>query len=221
MKTIFKFLGTLLLFALSVSPVWAIPVQGVGVVRQNLVPFFSPAKGFNETRHENFNTGHGWTKTFGNGTISDDSVVTINNENSMKVVTLGDSTGGFYRSPVLSPTLDLTDRNLVVRVRVDDSVSLSSLKIWVSSDNFATNNIQYQLLETASLKSGNLPNEWLTIAMSPEDVAGSSGTTNIAAINAFQFSIQYSGFRVSGHGQCWNHWFFPTTGKRKSRSDVR
>ena len=180
------------------TPLFA-PIQGVRSGDDDaLAPAIEYAQKFKETRHENFNTGHGWVNNGGSeGTISDDTTNQINGDMSLKITSAAGGAGTWVKSPTLSPTLDLTNRNFVIRVRVEDSSLVSDVRFWISSDAMVSNTKYWSLKEHSSINEGNMDGEWLTISLSPADFTGANGTVDFAAINSFQVQLTDTGISAT------------------------
>lgn len=167
-------------------------IRGGGV--DALAPAIEYAPKFKETRYENFNTGHGWVNNSGSeGTISDDAANQINGDMSLRITSAGGGAGTWVKSPTLSPALDLTNRNFVIRARVEDSSLVNDVRFWISSDAMESNTKYWSLKEHSSIKEGNMDGEWLTISLSPADFTGSNGDVNFSVVNSFQVQLTDTG----------------------------
>ena len=159
---------------------------------------------YRETRHENFNSGHGYTKVDGgSGTVTDDTSIHINGDRSLKLTTQGDNNTLWARSLPFS-AINLTNRNIVTQIRCDNPENISQLRFSVSSDNFVSDSLTWYLDQHSSIREGNMGGEWITISLSFGDVSFSIGSPKIDAVNSVQLNVKDDG---AGVVECyWGNW---------------
>ena len=194
--------------------VFASPMQGVPSSDVALAPAVPSAPTYRETRHENFNSGHGYFKLGGgSGTVADDISIHINGDRSLKMTTLGDNSALWSRSLAFTP-LDLTNRNIVLQVRCDNPQDIFELQLYLSSNNFVSDWYVWDLHQHSAIREKNLGGSWSTLALSFGDVSSSGGTPDISAINAAQLRLKDDG---TGVVECyWGNWgSFPQASKGK------
>lgn len=192
MKKLFKNLIPFLLIALvfSVSGYGnAAPMQGVGLKKFNTqVSSFAPLPFLNETIIEDFTSGHGWIKQSAAGTQSDDTTDFIVGDQSLKLSTEGAGAAVFTRSGVLSPTVDLSGKQIVLRFKIDDVSVPVEFWFYASSDSFVSAFYTWKVSDSG-LTNWVIDGEWFVVTLNFSD-ATVSGSPNRAAINKFQWRMK-------------------------------
>ncbi|HYJ21428.1 MAG TPA: hypothetical protein VEW07_05325, partial [Solirubrobacterales bacterium] len=91
---------------------------------------------------QQFQAGHGYEKSAGTGTLSEDTGDFVIGTQSLKFVTAGDGVQSQVRKKSVGP-YDFTGRDLRLTFKVDGLAHVGTFEVFLSSDNLATNNVHY------------------------------------------------------------------------------
>lgn len=144
-----------------------------------------------ETVIENFQSGHGWTHS-GDGTQSDDISDFVRGTQSLKVVTYGNNIRSISTSPILSPTLDMTNKQFAIYVKIDNKNDIGLFRFEASSNNFDSDWFSWKMERDS--KQLFDPNLWqrITFTWNQDYRNGlTTGTPDITSINALR--IEFTG----------------------------
>jgi hypothetical protein len=142
-----------------------------------------------------FQSGHGWTKLSGTGTLTtNDTTDYVVGSQSAKFVTAGDGGSNIFQHNSVGP-FDLTGKMLQVTFKVDisgaspgvGSLNIQDLSVYVSSDNQSTTNGRCSI--AGASKRYLADGEWARIVVSWGDLSFSGSPTR-SAINSLKFRIQ-------------------------------
>lgn len=136
----------------------------------------------------NLQSGHGFSKQDSISTQTDDTAIFTKGTQSLKITTDGANGVCFTRKSSISPVVDLTGKQLIVWVRVDDPSKLAEFNIYISSNNM-TAFWYWQLALNITAKDAG---EWLPIVLS-WSAATASGSPDRAAINCIQWRVRDNG----------------------------
>ncbi len=190
MKKICRCFTLLFLFVvLSGTANAAAPMQGVGLKKHNTqVSAFAPLPNPYETVIEVFDSGHGWTKQSGAGTQADDTTDYIVGSQSLKLTTDADGAAVFTRSGVISPAVDLSGDQLILRFKIDDVSVPIEFWFYASSDSFSSAFYTWKISDSG-LTNWAVDGEWFVATLNFSD-ATVSGSPNRAAIDKLQWRIK-------------------------------
>lgn len=150
-----------------------------------------------------FQAGHGWTGS--SGFVANDTADFVLGTQSAKLTT--SSTGTFkIQSPAL--TLDLTAKQLRVRVKIDDITNVNAMNVWAGNDATITNGykwfVQGTLAGSNQIISGTTTPQvgWVTVVLNVADaqLIGSPTRTGIVCIK-FEISRTAAAGEVTLHTQ--------------------
>lgn len=139
-----------------------------------------------------FAAGHGYTKSAGNGTVSDDTTIFELGTQSLKIACPGDGvTNSAQKTGITS--FDATGKYFALTVMCDTPVNLQRLLLYVTSDGFANFSSAPMIDSAANATSPWLvPNRWETILIPAGSfsTAGGGGTgATFSAITGMQVSV--------------------------------
>jgi len=138
---------------------------------------------------ETFQSGHGYTKTAGTGTFSDDTSDFLIYNQSIKLVTLNDGSTNTITSGAISPVINVDGRQIVVWAQVDDLSAISAINIQLSSDAFAANNMSFVLGNSNTENSQPFRDGgWVRFILN-WGAGTETGTVDRAAIDTIRFNI--------------------------------
>ena len=127
---------------------------------------------------ETFQPGHGWTAT--NGTATEDSVMRVMGQQSLKV------SGGYLQKTMGQP-LDLSKNNLVVLIRVTESIKTDTISVMLSDKT------SFSTMRVASLARGNeaspwqRPGEWVQVTV-PSFINEVGGVVDMTSVRIIRIS---------------------------------
>ena len=138
---------------------------------------------------ETFQPGHGWTAT--NGTATDDSAVRVMGTQSLKV------SGGYVQKTLEKP-LDLSKNNLVVLIRVTESIKTNNISVLLSDNTSFTTFRSVYIARGSEASPWQRPGEWIqvTIPAFTNEVGGVVDMSSIRLIRvsgAGDYNIQAIG----------------------------
>ncbi|MDP1689231.1 MAG: polysaccharide deacetylase family protein [bacterium] len=157
-------------------------VNGMGLYQPTSESMFSP----NETIIDNFTASStGWVYTSGGGGFSQDYVDYAIATSSLSITTDNANTQTRVTKSNISPTFDMTNKNLEIVVKIDSltyfDTATSQLFVAVSSDNLSS----YKYITAAyPLVMYEPGNQWVKLRFSTWDF--SLGNTDITAINSMR-----------------------------------
>ena len=138
---------------------------------------------------ETFQPGHGWTAT--NGTATDDTAVRVMGTQSLKV------SGGYVQKALERP-LDLSKNNLVVLIRVTESIKTNNISVLLSDKTSLTTMRTAYIARGSEASPWQRPGEWIqvTIPTFTNEVGGAVDLSSIRIIRisgAGDYNIQAIG----------------------------
>ena len=142
-----------------------------------------------------FQSGHGFIHTSGPGSSQDDTGVFCQGNQSLRITTDGNgSQSTVVMKKDISPTIDLTGKDIKVVLMVDDATrlptSLGQVVFGFSSSNFSGNYIEMRATYTVSHQGPG--GTWITTCLS-QSGATVVGTPNLAAINSVRMYFRDGG----------------------------
>lgn len=168
----------------------ALQHHALGDLDLNGMTVYKPAAQRNwyaqDTVITNFQGAHGWTLQSAQGTQSNDTTNYVKGTQSLKIVTDGVGSTIFTRSATLSPTMNLTGKQVKVWVYIDQPTHLNRLRFMFSSDALATAWYNWYVTDDIGMVK---PNTWVPITFSFGRGCTLNGTPNRAAINKIQVQI--------------------------------
>lgn len=141
-----------------------------------------------ETVLADFSDVASWVKGSA-GVLTNDTTSFVKASTSLKLATYSDSTRVQARKSSISPTLNIRGKHIKAWVKIDKPESLDGMKIWFSSDNFAS---AYASIETSITTQGDRyvrPNYWTQITFNLEEMTA-VGNVNWEAINSMQVTCE-------------------------------
>lgn len=144
---------------------------------------------------QQFQSGHGFEKYAGTGTMSDDTSDFVIGTQSLKVVTLTDESQTKLRKKTVGP-YDFTGKDLQFTFKVENLAQIGTFEIYLSSDNLATNNVHYRVAST--IQPNIADGEWATIKLSWGDLINNSppGAIDRTKINFIEFRMEANSGQV-------------------------
>lgn len=138
---------------------------------------------------ETFQPGHGWTAT--NGTATDDTAVRVMGTQSLKV------SGGYVQKALERP-LDLSKNNLVVLIRVTESIKTNNISVLLSDKTSLTTFRSVYIARGSEASPWQRPGEWIqvTIPAFTNEIGGAVDLSSIRTIRisgAGDYNIQAIG----------------------------
>lgn len=175
----------------SVSP--SVPLSAIAAI---------PGSG-NRKAISTFQSGHGFAKTGGNGTVTDDATVALPGmAQSLKLAMAGDQVA--LTADKTFTAIDLSAQSLIGLVRIDDRAHIKELSLQVTADNFVNFSKCTIVPQTPYAAGDNHAwtpeGDWYWFSLSRGDFGSGSGTTNWAAINKIRL-------RANDNGTACNAWF--------------
>jgi Polysaccharide deacetylase len=145
-----------------------------------------------KTVFQQFQSGHGYEKSAGTGTLSDDTTDFVVGTQSLKLVTLGDESQTHVRKKSVGP-YDFTNRDLRVTFKVNGLAHVETFEIFLSSDNLSTNNVHYPI--SIPVQPYIADGEWASVTISWGDLANNfpPGTISRNKINYVEFRFEDDG----------------------------
>jgi Polysaccharide deacetylase len=137
---------------------------------------------------QQFQSGHGYTRSSGNGTLSDDTGDYVVGSQSLKFVTLGDGATNVVQKTSIT-LVDFTGKSVQVKFKIEGLENVSDFSIYLSSDNASTNNIHYPIAVPAQPYVAD--GEWATVTINWSDLAanGAVGTIDRTKVNYLKFRL--------------------------------
>jgi hypothetical protein len=141
---------------------------------------------------EQFQAGHGYEKSEGTGTLSDDTSDFVIGKQSLKFVTKGDESFNRVRKKSVGP-YDFTGRDLRVTFKVEGLEHVDIFEIFLSSDNLSTNNVHYSI--SVPVQPYIADGEWASVTISWGDLAANfpPGTISRSKVNFVEFRFEDDG----------------------------
>lgn len=141
---------------------------------------------------QQFQAGHGYEKSTGTGTLSDDTSDFVIGSQSLKLVTAGDEVQTHVRKKSTGP-YDFTDKDLRVTFKVSGLAHVETFEIFLSSDNLATNNVHYPI--SIPVQPYIADGEWASVTISWGDLANNfpPGTISRSKVNFVEFRFEDDG----------------------------
>jgi peptidoglycan/xylan/chitin deacetylase (PgdA/CDA1 family) len=130
--------------------------------------------------------GHGFTRFTATGQMAEDTSVFALGSQSVRLTPEGTSTTGIRKTD-LTP-FDMTNHDLLVWVRVDNPNAWTTLRVNVSSDNFASAFAVRTMDTQNATRPYALPGEWVALTLPTEQFAV-TGDVDFSAINAIDFRV--------------------------------
>lgn len=145
-----------------------------------------------KTVFQQFQAGHGYEKSEGTGTLSDDTADFVIGTQSLKFVTAGDEAQSHVRKKSVGP-YDFTGRDLRLTFKVEGLAHVSTFEIFLSSDNLTTNNVHYPV--SIPVQPYIADGEWATVTISWGDLANNfpPGTITRSKVNFVEFRFEDDG----------------------------
>jgi hypothetical protein len=142
-----------------------------------------------KTVFEQFQAGHGYTRTGGTGTLSNDTGDFVVGTQSLKLVTLGDEAYNQVGKKSVGP-YDFTGRDLRITFKVEGLAHVRLFEVFLSSDNQATNNVHYSI--SIPVQPYIADGEWASVTISWGDLINNfaSGTIDRAKVNNIEFRLE-------------------------------
>jgi peptidoglycan/xylan/chitin deacetylase (PgdA/CDA1 family) len=141
---------------------------------------------------QQFQAGHGYEKSEGTGTLSDDTGDFVIGTQSLKFVTAGDEVQSHVRKKSVGP-YDFSGKDLRLTFKVDGLVHVSTFEVFLSSDNLATNNVHYPI--SIPVQPYIADGEWATMTISWGDLVNNfaPGTITRNKVNFVEFRFEDDG----------------------------
>ena len=141
---------------------------------------------------QQFQTGHGYEKSAGTGTLSDDSSDFVIGTQSLKFVTAGDEVQAHVLKKSVGP-YDFSGRDLRLTFKVDGLAHVNSFEVFLSSDNLATNNVHYPV--SIPVQPDIADGEWASVTISWGDLVNNFPPGSIS-----RSKVNFVEFRFEDHG---------------------
>lgn len=136
-----------------------------------------------------FQEGHKWIQESAKGKQTDDKNNYVIGSQSLSLITEGDSSPVFTRSPKMSPTLNLENKTVNAWFKIDDPSSVKELWFTLSSDNFNNGWLTYNY--SPNIKKIN-SNEWTYVSL-PTKNFKQTGEQDLSSINRIQIRVTDTG----------------------------
>ncbi len=145
-----------------------------------------------KTVFQQFQAGHGYEKSAGTGTLSDDTGDFVIGTQSLKFVTAGDEVQSHVRKKSVGP-YDFTGRDLRITFKVAGLEHVATFEVFLSSDNLATNNVHYPI--SIPVQPYIADGEWATVTISWGDLVNNfpPGTITRSKVNFVEFRFEDDG----------------------------
>lgn len=125
-----------------------------------------------------FKAGHGWTKPFGVGTLSDSTADPALGTQFVRVVTDAGTAGTTPVRRLALPARNLTGKQFAILMRVDQPTLMGNATLYVGKDTINTN----EQLRFASNLTGLTPNAWEWVYFSFAELVGTAGVPDRTAV---------------------------------------
>ncbi len=141
---------------------------------------------------EQFQAGHGYEKSEGTGTLSNDTTDFVIGKQSIKFVTKGDEALNRVRKKSVGP-YDFTGRDLRITFKIEGLESVENFEVFLSSDNLSTNNVHYPV--STPVQPYVTDGEWASVTISWGDLANNfpPGTIARNKVNFVEFRFEDDG----------------------------
>jgi hypothetical protein len=141
---------------------------------------------------QQFQSGHGYEKSAGTGTMSDDTSDFVVGTQSLKVVTKGDESQTHVRKKSVGP-YDFSGRDLRITFKVEGLAHVEAFEIFLSSDNLSTNNVHYSI--STPVQPYIADGEWASVTISWGDLVNNfpPGTISRNKVNFVEFRFEDDG----------------------------
>ena len=141
---------------------------------------------------QQFQAGHGYEKSEGTGTLSDDSGDFVIGTQSLKFATAGDEVQSHVRKQSVGP-YDFTGRDLRLTFKVDGLAHVGTFEVFLSSDNLATNNVHYPV--SIPVQPYIADGEWASVTISWGDLVNNfpPGSITRSKVNFVEFRFEDDG----------------------------
>jgi hypothetical protein len=145
-----------------------------------------------KTVFQQFQAGHGYEKSEGTGTLSDDTSDFVIGTQSLKFVTAGDEVQSHVRKKSVGP-YDFSSKDLRITFRVQGLAHVGTFEVFLSSDNLTTNNVHYPI--AIPVQPYIADGEWATITISWGDLVNNfpPGTIARGKVNFVEFRFEDDG----------------------------
>jgi len=141
---------------------------------------------------QQFQAGHGYEKSEGTGTLSEDTTDFVIGTRSLKFVTAGDEVQSHVRKKSVGP-YDFTGKDLQIVFKVEGLAHIGTFEVFLSSDNLATNNVHYPI--SIPVQPYVADGEWATMTISWGDLVNNfpPGTIARSKVNFVEFRFEDDG----------------------------
>jgi hypothetical protein len=146
-----------------------------------------------KTVFQQFQAGHGYEKSAGTGTLSEDTSDFVIGTQSLKYLTAGDEAESRVRKKSVGP-YDFTGKDLRLTFKVSGLSHVNNFEVFLSSDNLATNNVHYPV--SVPVQPYIADGEWAAITISWGDLANNFPPGSIA-----RNKVNYVEFRFEDDGE--------------------
>jgi hypothetical protein len=145
-----------------------------------------------KTVFQQFQAGHGYEKSEGTGTLSDDTTDFVIGTQSLKFVTKGDESQSHVRKKSVGP-YDFSGKDLRLTFKVEGLAHVNTFEVFLSSDNLSTNNVHYPV--SVPVQPYIADGEWATVTISWGDLANNFAPGSIARnkVNFVEFRFEDDG----------------------------
>jgi hypothetical protein len=145
-----------------------------------------------KTVFQQFQAGHGYEKSEGTGTLSEDTGDFVIGTQSLKFVTAADGVQSHVRKKSVGP-YDFTGRDLRLTFKVDGLAHVGTFEVFLSSDNLATNNVHYPV--AIPIQPYIADGEWAAVTISWGDLVNNFPPGSIARskVNFVEFRFEDDG----------------------------
>lgn len=142
-----------------------------------------------KTIFQQFQAGHGYEKSEGTGTLSEDTADFVVGSQCLKFVTKGDEAFNRVRHKTVGP-YDFTGRDLRVTFKVEGLPHVNTFEIFLSSDNLSTNNVHYEIATRVQPFAAD--GEWASVVISWGDLVNNfpPGSIDRSKVNFVEFRME-------------------------------
>ncbi|MGI0049787.1 MAG: hypothetical protein ACREAW_09625, partial [Nitrososphaera sp.] len=154
-----------------------------------------------------FQTGHGFKRMGSTGVQLDDTSDFVVGKQSMQLATVGDGSPVFTRRIGISPTIDLSEKSLIVWLKVSDVSNTQELRVTVTSDRFQTLRNYWINTMDGKINTPLKDNEWTAVTLGPENIRD-FGNPDLSKIDTIQLRVVDNG---QGPVSVWFNGLFSTT----------
>lgn len=132
-----------------------------------------------------FQQNHVWKKQSQGGTQEDSVNDFVLGSQSLALRTEGDGLSTFTRSTVFEPAIDISDKKVGAKIKIDDAAKVKEIWFIFTSDKFANGWLTYKV-DFDLLNNHN--GEWFDVLFDPLD-SEFTGNPNLSSINQIQIRI--------------------------------